>query len=276
MLSMSGDSERKPFRIAIIGGGIGGLALAVSLGRYIPSSVPFHIDLYESAPAIPTIGAGITVWPRTWEIFSLLGLEPALKEHAVDVFREPNGGVLFRRSDRRLGRDAYLLKVASECEFNICMSRADESFVNVPDTDTAKAMHRTAMVKLLESALPPSDICTVHTSRRLVAYDDKDASQPIVLTFENGAVDEADLLIGADGFRSVVRRGMFGQSTPFSRAKWTGSLAYRFLAQAADIREKARENGYDSNALNGMVVVGITVSNLKSADNQRYLSSAES
>lgn len=116
-------------------------------------------------------------------------------------------------------------------------------------------MHRTLMVKLLESALPPADMCTIHTSRRLVAYDDRDGTGAIVLTFADGTMDETDLLIGADGVRSAVRRGMFEDGSEFANARWTGTLAYRFLAQADDVRAKASTNGYESNVLKGAVFV---------------------
>lgn len=103
---MCAEFKPKPFRIAIIGAGIGGLGLAAALGRYVRSgSASVHISLYESASEIPTIGAGIAIWPRTWEILSLLGLEDAMQGSTAQM-----GGILIRRSDRTPGRDAYAVK----------------------------------------------------------------------------------------------------------------------------------------------------------------------
>lgn len=53
------------------GGGVSGLTLAVTLGQH--SQIP--IDIYESASEIGTIGAGLAVWKRSWDIMCRLGLD---------------------------------------------------------------------------------------------------------------------------------------------------------------------------------------------------------
>ncbi|KIK50757.1 hypothetical protein GYMLUDRAFT_147374, partial [Collybiopsis luxurians FD-317 M1] len=53
------------------GGGVGGLTCAVAL-KNCPD---IEIDLYEQAAQIAEIGAGITIWPRTWDVLKSLGLE---------------------------------------------------------------------------------------------------------------------------------------------------------------------------------------------------------
>ena len=65
------------------GGGIAGLTLAVTLGHYEQSTSPIQIDLYESGPEITTVGAGISVWPRTWAVMRALGLYDELASEAV-------------------------------------------------------------------------------------------------------------------------------------------------------------------------------------------------
>ena len=62
------------------GGGIGGLALAVILNKF---SDDVKIDLYESAAEFTQVGAGISVWKRTWYIIKLLGLDEDLGKMAV-------------------------------------------------------------------------------------------------------------------------------------------------------------------------------------------------
>lgn len=62
-----------PFR----GGGIGGLVLAVALSRMDLEEL-IQVDIYESAPQLTQIGAGITLWPRAWKILEKLGLDTAL------------------------------------------------------------------------------------------------------------------------------------------------------------------------------------------------------
>ena len=63
------------------GGGIGGLSLAVMLDKFAKKEI--QIDIYESKDKFAELGAGISVWKRTWYILELLGLEKALGEMAV-------------------------------------------------------------------------------------------------------------------------------------------------------------------------------------------------
>ena len=56
------------------GGGPGGLALAVSLAYHAHPDFPLDIQLYEAHAEIATVGAGISVWPRSWRAFQLMGL----------------------------------------------------------------------------------------------------------------------------------------------------------------------------------------------------------
>lgn len=61
------------------GGGPGGLALAVTLGKYNDPTCPIAIDIYESQPKLATVGAGISVWPRTHTLLRRLGVMDMLK-----------------------------------------------------------------------------------------------------------------------------------------------------------------------------------------------------
>ena len=63
------------------GGGIGGLTLAAVLGRFAQD---IHVDIYESDPEFNEIGAGISVWRRTWRIMEIVGLDKALLELAIN------------------------------------------------------------------------------------------------------------------------------------------------------------------------------------------------
>lgn len=62
------------------GGGIGGLCLAVALTKY----PDIDVQVYEAAERFKEIGAGVVIWGRTWRVLSLLGLEPALREAAME------------------------------------------------------------------------------------------------------------------------------------------------------------------------------------------------
>lgn len=109
----------------------------------------------------------------------------------------------------------------------------------------------------MEDGVPNS--CTIHTSQRLLSYEETgtDEQHPVTLSFEDGSKAQADLLFGADGIRSVVRRGMFGPLHECSTAKWTGCTANRFIARAEDVLRKAKEHNYESKVAKGAVFVSI-------------------
>lgn len=74
--------DSQPFFVLLSptsGGGPGGLTLAVALSKFNDPTSPISLDIYESQPVVATVGAGISVWPRTQTILRGLGLMDALK-----------------------------------------------------------------------------------------------------------------------------------------------------------------------------------------------------
>lgn len=67
------------FSVAICGGGVGGLMMAVALSKYSD----IQVDVYEAAGQFSEVGAGIGMWPRTWNIMESLGLTEDLAKIAV-------------------------------------------------------------------------------------------------------------------------------------------------------------------------------------------------
>jgi len=64
-------------RIAIAGGGIGGLTLALALREF-----GFEAEVYEQAPALLDVGAAIALWPNATRVLERLGLGRMIREHA--------------------------------------------------------------------------------------------------------------------------------------------------------------------------------------------------
>ena len=108
-------------------------------------------------------------------------------------------------------------------------------------------MHRQQMVAILERHLPAS--CTVHLRKRLVRYieqerQDAHPNSSIELEFVDGTAATADVLIGADGIRSAVRKTLFETAASkdsgdgktdfwqYIDATFTGMMSYRYLISA--------------------------------------------
>jgi salicylate hydroxylase len=103
-------------------------------------------------------------------------------------------------------------------------------------------VHRGQFQTILVNRLHPN--CKTHLSKRLVSYTQSpDENEPVCLTFDDGSTATCDVLIGADGVRSVVRQKMVDELAvrselsgkhddaqkwrDFMAAKFSGVLVYR-------------------------------------------------
>jgi len=218
-----------PLRVAIIGGGIGGLTLAVALSRIQPSIDLINaaeIDIYEASSKLTQIGAGITLWPRAWKILEQLGLGPSLLRHLPPDQQvpddEPRLAFQFRKGDQENGASIHDLVFAGSALF----------------------LHRAVIQDILLNHLSASIRC--HLSSRLVSYDEiPESGDSIRLVFENGKTATCDLLIGADGIKSIVRKKFVADNhltesgqIPNADPMWSGTFAYRCMIESNFIAEK--------------------------------------
>jgi len=183
--------------VAIVGGGIGGTAAALSLLRS-----GFDVHIYEQARELREVGAGVQISPNASRVLHRLGLSDAISKMGV----RPHAWHQRRWQDGR-------------------------TLLHTPLAETMEAtfgsphyqMHRADVLRTLSIALPPERI---HMSHRLTGFVDH--GDRVEAEFENGARICADVLVGADGIHSTVRRILFGPEQPH----FTGCMCYRGLVPA--------------------------------------------
>lgn len=177
--------------IGIIGGGIGGVAAAAALYR-----LGIHATVYERAPRLEEVGAGMMLWPNATRVLKTLGL-------LDDVAR------------RSATNTHFLVRASSgQVLMNIALGTFD-----VP----ALCTRRSDLLASLLSAVPPERIRLGREFSHLEQFKSK-----VRVHFSDGSIEEHDAVIAADGIRSGVRAQLFGISDPVYRGYtvWRGVAAY--------------------------------------------------
>jgi 2-polyprenyl-6-methoxyphenol hydroxylase-like FAD-dependent oxidoreductase len=190
-------SARPEISVGVIGAGIGGLGSALSL---LQAGLDVHV--YERAGALSDVGAGIQVSPNASRVLHRLGLAQELARTGV----RPVGFHQRRWDDGRT-----LLRTPLG-------DTVVEAF-GFPHYQT----HRADLLAMLTRGLPEDRL---HLAHRLVSLADR--GDRVEMRFENGATAVVDVLVGADGIHSTVRRLVFGEERP----RFTGCTAYRGLVPA--------------------------------------------
>lgn len=192
------DSDLAP-RIAVIGGGIGGLAAAAFLHREgVPATV------YEQAAHLGEVGAGLVVAPNAGRQLRRLGALDAFRVTAVQL----EVGWEFRRWE-----DGSVL--SAEDLAASCQALYGEH------TYTA---HRADLLAAIATVVAPG---AVRLGRKAVGLENR--GDAVRVCFADGSSEEADVVIGADGVHSVVRNALFGTSS----ATYSGICAFRALVPSA-------------------------------------------
>ncbi len=196
-------------KIAIVGGGIGGLTTALAL-----TQAGYTVTVYERAAQLADQGAGITLAPNATRVLYHLGLGPELEATAVtppmtEYRHYRTGSVIVRmltKDYRKLYGAPYLR-----------LHRWD-------------LQH--AMIQRLAQTAPGA----------LRLGSSVDQVEPrtgeVALRFADGRSEMADVVIAADGIRSTIREMLFNPAPPV----FTGYVAWRGLVDTAQLPAHLRES----------------------------------
>ncbi len=197
--------------VLVAGGGIGGLAAALALVNQ-----GFQVQVFEQAPEIGEIGAGIQLGPNAFHAFDALGVGPQARARAVYT------------------------------DFMVMHDAVDESLVGRIETGEAfrqrfgnpyAVIHRADVhLSLLEGAQASGQV-EFHTNTRIVQIEQDEAAGTVTATDQHGKRWTGQALIGADGVKSVVRQQYVNDPH-----RVTGHVVYRAVVDKADFPKDLQWN----------------------------------
>jgi 2-polyprenyl-6-methoxyphenol hydroxylase-like FAD-dependent oxidoreductase len=188
-------------RALIAGGGLGGLTAALALHRK-----GWNVCVFEQAPTLEPVGAGISLWPNSLRALDAIGIGAKVRAAAVALgpggIRRPDGEWLTRTD----------VGAAIEARFG----------------DPVLLLHRAELADLIVRELPFGVVQAA--TRVLGVHIGSDATAATLIT-EHGESD-AELVVAADGIRSVLRGFMYPQNPGPAYAGYT---AWRMVIEAAAV-----------------------------------------
>src|SRR3954467_13697253 len=192
-------------KIAIVGGGLAGLAAANALKTF-----GMKAEVFEAAPALGEIGAAVNSSPQAVKALQAIGVGDnvaAVAHLSRGIYtRNMQTGEFLEFSDRYKAAEKYGAPYYT--------------------------FHRADLLDALASGL---DHSAIHLGHRLTGIEER--SDRVMLAFANGAEVEAEFLIAADGVRSVIRQTLYGADNP----TYTGQMVWRSLLKGSDVPEDVME-----------------------------------
>ncbi|SAK92067.1 salicylate 1-monooxygenase [Caballeronia arationis] len=189
--------EQLDLRIAIVGAGIGGLTLALAL-----RDQGIDVQLYEQTDELREVGAAVALSANATRFYERMGLRSAFDAVCAEIpaliYRDGRSGEVI---GQHRGAPSYR-----------------EQFGG-----SYWGIHRADLQAVLSKAVGLERINLSHRLIDLVQHQDR-----VSLSFANGKQIEADLVIGADGARSITRRWMLG----YDDALYSGCSGFRGVVPA--------------------------------------------
>ena len=172
----------------IIGGGIAGLTTAVALRQQ-----GIEAEVYEAAGVLKPVGAGIAIGKNASQVFQKLGLGEMLKSLSIPV-------------------------QSTVVTNNQAVPLQEPTATNV----VAFCIHRAILHDILHDACPPN---SVHLNKQLASFEENENG--VIATFQDGTTAKGDILIGADGINSVVRKHI----APQIQKRYSGQTCWRGVSE---------------------------------------------
>jgi salicylate hydroxylase len=190
------------YEVLIVGGGLGGVTAALALRRK-----GLRVTVVESAAELGEVGAGIQTAPNASQILIDLGLRRQLEE----IHTQPEDQV------RRRWQDGKIIGLTP-------LGKHVQNAFNGPYWHYHRAdLHRV----IFEACVDPAGagpVVRIHTNTRIASMDTANPARPAAVAADGRRFD-ADVVIGADGYRSQVRNAMGFEDT----LEFSGEMAFRTL-----------------------------------------------
>jgi salicylate hydroxylase len=192
-------------KVLIAGAGIGGLTAASCLMK-----AGYAVEVYEQAPRLSEIGAGIQLSANAMHVLNYLGLGDAVGRLSVRP-----GAYVFRLHD------------TGEVVGQFPLAEEHERLNGAPYNQ----LHRGDLHDLLAAKAREFDGEVVRLNRRAVGFEE--TASGVEVFFADGSRVKGDLLIGADGVKSAVRAQIAGAD----QASYTGDGAWRLTLPSSRMPE---------------------------------------
>ncbi|WPH03303.1 Hypothetical protein R9X50_00618000 [Acrodontium crateriforme] len=193
----------KPFHVAIVGGGLCGLSLAIALAKRNIS-----YTLYESRASFTEIGAGINLGPNTVQ--------------TLDLIDSKLGEAVHELATRNVDQDVWM-----QIRFGAATDNfKDAEFITnlmAPPTGNM-TVHRNDLLQILANQIQPDRAVF---NKKLTGLEQSD--QDVTLHFADGTQGTASIVVACDGVHSAARKTLFGADSPTSMPQYSGMGAFRAI-----------------------------------------------
>jgi salicylate hydroxylase len=201
----SGEPLTKKFTVSIVGGGIGGLTLAIGLLRR-----NVRVQIYEAAGAFGEIGLGLSIGPAAHRAMPLL--DPQIRDiydSLITTNADSPGYERFRQT-----------------WFEIVWATGDKAGQVMMDLKASPSgqttLRRADFLAALASLIPKE---SMNFGKRLERLEE--TADGVNLSFEDGTSVVADVVVGCDGIRSKVKESMLPEEHEHTKPQYSGMYCYR-------------------------------------------------